>query len=479
MTSNQTRYRGHTLFAMLYCESKFRHENHMRSDKNKRPGRHDPRGDRGGPHKRQGSLPQARRFAPPAHATPAPATPPPETPAADHLAASVDIPAGTPRITLRSASYGAFIYQKMIGHVDSQARDGDVVAVVDKRGQFFGWGFFNSRSQIGLRMISHGGPKPDEAFFAARIAQAVQLRREVLRLDETTDAYRLIHAEGDNLSGLIVDRFGQYVAIELFSLAMYRRIEMIKDAIVDAGVSVKDFVVRADKLVAEQEGFRATGLPGQAKDAATIITENGVKFHVDLSRGHKTGFFCDQRDNRLALTTLTPGKRVLDVCCYSGGFSCYAAAKGNAAAVTAVDLDEKAIEMARRNAALNAVHVEFRHADAFDFLREVAAAGQKWDVVIVDPSKFVARRDQIDIGLRKYADLNRLAAGVVRSGGILLTCSCSGLVDVPTFTQTVSRALRTAGRPMQMFRISSAGADHPVMGDTPEASYLKAIWARL
>jgi 23S rRNA (cytosine1962-C5)-methyltransferase len=388
------------------------------------------------------------------------------------------IPDGVPIVSLRSASYGAFIYQRMVGGVVGKVQDGDMVAVLDKRGEFFGWGFYNSQSQIALRMFSHQGPMPDDAEIARRIRQAVALRRDVLKLEQTTDAYRLIHAEGDGLSGLVADRFGEYIVIEIFSLAMYRRLQFIQDAFIDAGLSVRNFVARADKSVAEQEGFKVSNLQ-ENKDRQATITENGVKFNVMLNKGHKTGFFCDQRDNRLALTALTPGKSMLDVCCYSGGFSCYAAVKGQAGSITAVDLDENAIAMAQENAQLNNAKIEFNHADAFDYLRQAFWAGRKWDVVVVDPSKFVPRRDTMEIGLRKYNDLNRLACGVVAPGGVLLTCSCSGLVSQDVFTQTVARAARAAGRSMQIFKLSGAGSDHPFMAEAPESAYLKAVWARL
>jgi 23S rRNA (cytosine1962-C5)-methyltransferase len=391
---------------------------------------------------------------------------------------AAEIPPGVPVVHLRSASLGTFIYQKMIDRVVGQPEDGDLVAVADKRGRFFGWGFYNSHSQIVLRILSHDTARPDDAELARRVARAVALRRDVLKIPDVTDAYRLIHAEGDGLSGLVADRFGPYVVIELFSLGMFRRLEAIQDAIVDAGLGVEQFIVRADKTVAQQEGMRIEQLRGN-KDVAVTIHENGVRFAVRMARGHKTGFFCDQRDNRLALTTFTAGQRVLDVCCYTGGFSCYAARLGAASAVTAVDLDEVALATAEENARLNEVTVDFHHADAFEFLRQAQQAQRRWDVVVVDPSKFVPRRSALELGLRKYADLNRLAAGVVAPGGILLTCSCSGLVDQPTFVDTVGRAARAAGRTMQIFRLTGAGGDHPILADTPESLYLKAVWARL
>jgi len=387
-------------------------------------------------------------------------------------------PPGVGVVTVRSASYGAFIYQKMVDRVSGDVADGDIVAVADVRGHLFGWGFYNSQAPIALRMLSHLPAPPTDATLRERVKRAVQLRRETLALDGHTDAQRIIHAEGDGLSGLIADRFGEYVVLELFSLAMFRRVELIEDALIDAGLNVREFVHRADKHIMQQEGFSLPKLAA-AKDRQTDITENGVRFRVLLSRGHKTGFFCDQRENRQALTRFTPGLDVLDVCCYTGGFACYAATHGRAKHVTAVDLDENALATAAFNAQLNGVSIDFHHADAFEFLRQAARDGRRWPVVVVDPSKFVPRRDLMDAGLQKYIDLNRLACSVVTPGGLLLTCSCSGLVDGQTFVNSLSRAARFAGRDMQIFRQTGAAADHPIMADAPESAYLKAVWARI
>jgi 23S rRNA (cytosine1962-C5)-methyltransferase len=366
----------------------------------------------------------------------------------------------------------------MVDVVTGDPQDGDMVGVVDKHGRLFGWAFYHSRSMLSLRMFWHRPQQPGDQDIAERVARAVALRTRRLGLPQHTSAYRLIHAEGDGLSGLVADRFGQYVVIELFSLAMYRRLHLIQDAMIDAGLSVESFIVRADKTVCEQEGFRL-GREVDRRDHRVVIEENGVRFHVRLSGGHKTGFFCDQRDNRLALTEHTPGKTVLDCCCYTGGFACYAAGPGKAAAVTAVDLDENALAVAKQNAELNQLAIDFHHADAFDFLRNAGASGRRWDVVILDPSKFVPKRALLETGLRKYADLNRLGASVVAPGGLLLTCSCSGLVDQGTFVQTVGRAARAAGREAQVLALTGAGADHPFLAASPESSYLKALWALL
>jgi 23S rRNA (cytosine1962-C5)-methyltransferase len=366
----------------------------------------------------------------------------------------------------------------MLAEIDGSPADGDLVAVKDKRGKFFGWAFYNSRSGIILRMVSRETTMPTDDLVRQRVARAVGMRRNILKLDSASDAYRLVHAEGDGLTGLIADKFGDYVVIELFSLAMHRRLNMIEDAFIDAGVSVKGFLLRADKSIAQQEGIRINQHDEPKVDVVTI-EEHGIKFAIDLKKGHKTGFFCDQRDNRLALTKFTPGKSVLDVCCYTGGFAVYAAAKGKAASVTGVDLDEKALVLAEENAKLNKTKIEFTHMDAFNYLREAAHQGRKWDVVIVDPSKFVSKRILLEQGLQKYADLNRLAASVVAPDGIMVTCSCSGPVDQTTFVQTVERATRSAGRTMQIFAITGAGPDHPFQADTPEGQYLKVVWGRL
>lgn len=398
---------------------------------------------------------------------PSPASPP------------VELAPGRPYVGLKSVSFGSFIFEQMVDRVQGDVFNGDLVPVLDRHGRVFGWGFYNGASRIALRMVSHGSAEPDESFIAQRVRQAVMLRRQTLGLDLCTDSYRLIHSEGDGLSGLVADKFADYVVIELFSIAMHRRIEMIEDAIVDSGVSVREFIIRADERVCKQEGFTLDRRQLDRKDRQVVITENGVKFNVRLARMHKTGFFCDQRDNRLALTALTPGKRMLDIACYTGGFSCYATAIGKAASVQGVDLDEKALEVAQQNAALNGAHIDFTHRDAFDFLRESAQSGKQWDVVVVDPSKFVPNRTMMDVGLRKYADLNRLALSVVAPGGVILTCSCSGLVDQATFVQVLDGASRSAGRKMRIFRISGAAGDHPFGPDAPEASYLKAVWARV
>ena len=237
-------------------------------------------------------------------------------------------------------------------------------------------------------------------------------------------------------------------------------------------------VVRADEFIERTEGFRM-GAAQQSEIGRLVIREHGIRYRVDTAGGHKTGFFCDQRDNRRRLATLCRDATVLDLCCYTGGFSLCAKLLGGAREVTGVDLDETAVAVAKENANLNQTRIDFVHADAFAYLRLMIANGRKFDTVVLDPPKLAATRNDMEDALRKYNDLNALAMQVVRSDGILMTCSCSGLVSRQLFTETVFRAARRAGVSLQIFDQTGAGPDHPVMMNCPESEYLKVLWLRI
>lgn len=383
-----------------------------------------------------------------------------------------------PWVRLRSGTSHPLIYQRMVGEVDPAARAGDVVAVYDKTGRHFGHGFYHDRSQIALRMLSYEASPIDDEFFRQRLARAVEWRKRLFAGDETTNVYRLVHAEGDALSGLIVERYADWIAIEVFSLAIARRIELFKRLLGEL-TGISRFVVRADERICRLEGFH---VPAEASDAApetVTVRESGVRFRVDLATGHKTGFFCDQRENRRRLAGLCEGASVLDVCCYTGGFGVYAKKLGRAESVTGVDLDEKAIELAKSNADLNQVRIDHVHADAFAYLRQMQQNGRTYDVVVLDPSKFIANRDEYEEGTRKYLDLNTLGMSVVKPGGLLLTCSCSGMVSPEEFLALAKAAANRLRRPLQIVEQTGAAPDHPVMASCPESAYLKGIWARV
>ena len=376
---------------------------------------------------------------------------------------------------LRSAASGPQLYKRMIAETDPKARPGDVVAVYDKFDAPYGAALYNPKSLIALRLLSRGLNSFDvETFFKSRLERAVEHRRRTLGLDACTDAYRLVHDNGDGLPGLVVDRYGDYIVLEFYSLGMFRQAERL-ERLLRAHFPQAKFVHRASPHTESMEGFRLK--PGQP--ARARVTENGVSFEVEPSGGYKTGFFCDQRENRLALARLCAGKRVLDAFSYTGGFGIYAKKLGQAEEVTSVELDEDAAALIRRNANINQARIETVCVDAFPYLRQAAANNRVWDVVVLDPYKFIANRESYRLGRQKYADLNRLGFGVLREGGILVTCSCSGMLSWEEFQQMVRTAAGSAGRRVQVFRKSGAGPDHPFAVDHPEGEYLKVLWCRV
>jgi 23S rRNA (cytosine1962-C5)-methyltransferase len=392
----------------------------------------------------------------------------------------------SPWVQLRSVTFHPFIYRRMIGQADPAARPGEVVNVYDKRGALFGRGMFNPRSEIVVRMLTHDDTPIDDAFWTARLSDALALRR-TLRLDDVTDAYRLVHAEGDRLSGIVIERYADCLVAEVFALGMSDRAATLLDRLAellgpparldrpDTTAPAWRKIVRADDRAAVLEGFKLPDPPA----LRTTIREHGVRYRADLSGGHKTGFFCDQRDNRLHFAKLCRDATVLDCCCYTGGFGLCARVVGGAREVSAVDLDEAAVALARENANLNQVRIDTVHADAFAYLRQMKANGRSFDAVVLDPPKLAATRRDLDEALIKYHDLNALACQVVRPGGVFLTCSCSGALDAETFSQTVHRAVRDSGRRLQRLAASGAAPDHPVADDCPETAYLKALWFRV
>ena len=384
----------------------------------------------------------------------------------------------SPWVRLRSAAYQTFIYRKMVGDVSPDVKPGDCVTVYDKRGELFGHALYNPRSQIALRMLNFGPDPIDAAYWRGALDRAISLRRNILRLDEPTGAYRVVHAEGDDLSGLIVDRYADVLSIEIFSLGMWRNIGPLLADLHEL-TGTRHHRVQVDEQVQQQEDFRADIVESDGLPPSVNIVENGVRFRVRFDVGHKTGFFCDQRDNRRRLAGWVRDADVLDLCCYSGGFGLYAKVVGGARAVTCVDLDEEAAEMAQRNAHLNQVRLDVVQSDAFTYMRQMHTNARQYDAVVLDPPKLIFGRGESDEGRHKYADLNRLAAGLVRPGGLLLTCSCSGALGRDDFVGLVLNAVRHAGRQAQILDVTGAAPDHPVSPRCPESAYLKAAWLRV
>jgi 23S rRNA (cytosine1962-C5)-methyltransferase len=388
----------------------------------------------------------------------------------------VPVPLPTVRLKIARRSSHPWIFQKMVEKPATRLPGGSVVEIVDRDGQWAGRGFYNGHSRIALRVLTTDPSEAIDAdFFARRIARAVSLRRDWLGLDAVTDAYRLVFSEGDNLSGLVVDRFGGTLVLEFFAAGMFRCREAILEALRGPFPEAR-FYWFAEEHVQKQESFdcRAPEAP-----PAGVITEHGLRFRVAPGSKHKTGFFLDQRDNRKALAEFCRGKRVLDLCCNTGGFAVYARALGGADEVIGVDLDEQALALAKQNANLNQARVRFVQADLFAWLREVLPGGQRFDVVVLDPSKQTRDREEVSFALKRYLDMNRLALQSVAPGGLLLTCSCTGLVSETDFLETLRRAAWQAGRSVQVLRMAGAAPDHPFHIHAPEGRYLKAVYCRV
>lgn len=369
-----------------------------------------------------------------------------------------------------------WINGRMIKKPEGRIPPGTIVDVHGPKNEWIGRGFYNARARVGLRLLTTDPNEViDEAFFARRLDQAINFRLKTLGLSTVTNAMRLVHSEGDELSGLVVDIYDQVVAIQYFSAGMFRVRDILHKLLLERfpGAHLYWF---AEERVQKQESFDCWE---QTPPEPNVVHENGVKFRVAVGSAHKTGFFPDQRDNRLLLAELSKGKRVLDLCTHTGGFAVYAKAKGQAEHVLGVDLDPLALDIARENAALNGVEVAFEAADVYAWLRGAAERGDRYDVVILDPAKQTRSREEIDSALDQYVAMNRLAMQVVAPGGILLTCSCSGLITEDQFVEAVRRASVHANRSAQIFRLSGAAADHPFLATAPESRYLKAIWCRL
>ncbi|HET6204977.1 MAG TPA: class I SAM-dependent rRNA methyltransferase [Planctomycetota bacterium] len=378
------------------------------------------------------------------------------------------------QVRLKTDKFGVrpWVFRKMVARPDG-VEDGDIVEVLDRSGRFVGTGFYNGRSTVALRFLDRGARREiDDAYFRKALRDAIYLRRSVLDLERVTDAYRVVHSEGDGLSGLIVDRYADVLVIEPTSIGFWRLAPRIS-ALLREAFPGTETIVRVDERVAGLEGFDA-GPPPPSR--LTTIRESGLSFRVDAGAGHKTGFFLDQRDHRARFAGYCRGKTVLDGCCYTGGFGIHARARGGAGRVLAVDLDEKALDLARENAAANGAAVEFVHADLFDFLRQ-AAAGPKFDAAVLDPPKLASDRDGLPRALAFLRDLNALAIRVLKNNGLLLTCCCTGLVSPSTFLGTLRKAAAIAGSEIRFHEVGGASPDHPVAPNFPESRYLTAVYA--
>ncbi|QOW22091.1 class I SAM-dependent rRNA methyltransferase [Novilysobacter avium] len=382
-----------------------------------------------------------------------------------------------PTVHLKNAwkSSHPWIFQRLVAKPAQRPRPGEIVDVIGVDGELIGRGFYNGHSRIALRMLDNDpNAVIDADWFARKIAAAVSLRRDVLKLDEVGDAWRVFHSEGDGISGLVIDRYADLLVLEFFSAGAFRHREWIQAALREQFPGCR-FHMSADVHVQKQESFDFRGTePAQP----AVITEHGVKFRADPAGAHKTGFFADQRDNRQWLSQHVAGKRMLDLCCNTGGFGVYAAVRG-ASEVVGVDIDADVLSIAKGNAKLNQADVKFVQADIFPWLRDAAIAGEQYDVVVLDPAKMTRDREQVIPALKKYLDMNKLALGVVKPGGLFATFSCTGLVSEDQFLDMIRRAAFFSNRTVQVLKVAGAGPDHPWLAQVPESRYLKAAFCRV
>jgi 23S rRNA (cytosine1962-C5)-methyltransferase len=372
-----------------------------------------------------------------------------------------------------------WIFQRAVRKPEDRIPPGSVVRVMNPDGSFVGQGFYNGHARIGVRLLTRDQTTTlDAQFIARRLDTAIALRRDVLKLDAVTNAYRLVNAEGDGMSGLVIDRYDDLFVMEFFSAGWMRQREVLKQLLTERFPG-STFYWFAERRVQKQESF---DLRDDVVPTPRVITEHGLKFQAAPGTANKTGFFPDQRDNRLRLAAWCKYARVADLCSHTGGFAIYAKALGGARHVTGVDLDAAVVDLARANAALNGLTpetTEFVTADVFQWLADQLAKRELYDVVVLDPAKQTRSADRVDAALAQYAAMNREAMKIVKPGGLLLTCSCSGLISEEAFLVSLRRAAQGAGRSLQILSISGAAPDHPFHVNVPETRYLKAVWARV
>ncbi|HEV3429828.1 MAG TPA: class I SAM-dependent rRNA methyltransferase [Paraburkholderia sp.] len=376
-----------------------------------------------------------------------------------------------------------WVYANAIERVDGKPASGATVIVRAHDGRFLARAAYSPHSQIRVRVWSFDENEPiDHAFFKRRVQRALAHRQAMVK---NTGAVRLIFGEADGLPGLIVDWYtedAQNPRGQLVCQFMAAGVEAWKEAIVAALTSATgcpNVYERSDVSIREKEGLeQITGLLAGDEPPATIIaSENGVRYHVDVRNGHKTGFYVDQRDNRALVQTYAEGRDVLNCFCYTGGFS-LAAMKGGAKRVVSIDSSGEALNTAQKNVEANGFDAEratWLDADAFKTLRRLHEEGERFDLVVLDPPKFAASREHVDRAARAYKDINLTGFKLLRPGGLLFTYSCSGAIDAELFQKIVAGAAADAKVDARIIKRLGAGVDHPLLTAFPEGEYLKGL----
>jgi 23S rRNA (cytosine1962-C5)-methyltransferase len=375
-----------------------------------------------------------------------------------------------------------WVLDASVQNVVGEPPDGAAVDLVTDKGQFVARGIFNGQSRIRVRLYTWcPDTQLDDALWKSRLELALALRRQ-LGYTALDDACRLVFSEADGLSGLIVDRYGPDLVIQLTARAMAQRIDSLAAMLTELA-NPRGILVRTDRQIAQTEGFEPRDglLSGQPADRTTTIQQHDVTYQVDFREGQKTGFYLDQRDNRLAAARYLAGRRVLDVCCYTGAFGLTALRHGPAREVVGIDASAKAVAAATANAELNGLsgRTSFQIGDCFEALEQAASAGERFDAVILDPPRFAGSRRVLEQALSAYHRLNRLAVSVLQPAGILVTCSCSGHVTREHFRDMLAGVSQRTGRDIQILEQRAAAPDHPAIASCPETEYLKCLICRV
>ena len=344
-----------------------------------------------------------------------------------------------------------WVLDSAIERTESGPADGDVVDLLSDKGKFIARGIYNSRSRIRVRLYTWDFAEPlDDAFWRRRLEAAIDFRRQ-LGYDDPQGAARLVFSEGDHLSGLVVDRYADYLAIQVTALAMAVRLPQIVPMLVEL-LHPQGILIRTERGVGRAEGLELRDGPywGTPPAGPLLIADHGLRYEVDLAEGQKTGFYLDQRENRVAAASYFRGRRVLDMFCYSGGFALTAAAIG-AAEVLAVDTSQRAVALAEANAKRNALgNIRFQCGDGFQTMTALVEAGRRFGGVVLDPPKFAQGRGALAEALRAYHWLNRLGVQLLEPGGFLTTCSCSGHVSREDFLHVLVGVGQQTGRQIQV-----------------------------
>ena len=370
-----------------------------------------------------------------------------------------------------------WVYGNEIERVEGEPVDGELVTVVDFRRKYMGVGYYNSRSLITVRLLTHRSEEITNELIAARVKAACDYRRFVMQRPGT-DSCRLIYGEADRLPGVIADRFGGVIVLQVLALGMEKYTQVIADALI-ACEKPDCLLLNNDDAIRRKEGMEcfAKVLHGQLPEE-TIILENGIKLSVDVKGGQKTGYFLDQKDNHLFVRQFCRDARVLDCFSYIGGFALNAVA-GGAKEVTAVDISENAVELIRRNAELNDMQVNTVCANCFDFLRQQVKEKQKYDVIVLDPPAFTKAHANMANACRGYKEIALSAMRMLEAGGVLATHSCSYHMPEDVFVNTVLSAAQDLHRQVRVITLRRQDIDHPVLAGYPESHYLKSLWLQM